>query len=103
MILTHITNLGQSGSDMNDNEEVTPHSADLQNWHFTTRCRLVSYQGHIFFEAEDLPICRGCSWRILISAGLLLFIYIYIYEDHQISFQTFFCMGTFIDSTHMKL
>ena len=27
----------------------------------------------------------------------------YIYEVHTISFQTFFQMGTFIDSTHMKL
>ena len=26
-----------------------------------------------------------------------------MYEDHQISFQTFFRMSTFIDSTHMKL
>ena len=29
--------------------------------------------------------------------------YIYIYKAHSISFQTFFYMGTFIDSTHMKL
>ena len=28
---------------------------------------------------------------------------VYIYEDHLISFQIFFRMGTFIDSTHMKL
>ena len=27
----------------------------------------------------------------------------WIYEVHTISFQTFFRMGTFIDSTHMKL
>ena len=26
-----------------------------------------------------------------------------MYEEHTISFQTFFCMGAFIDSTHMKL
>ena len=26
-----------------------------------------------------------------------------IYEVHTITFQTFFRMGTFIDSTHMKL
>ena len=26
-----------------------------------------------------------------------------IYEVHTISFQTFFCMGSFIDSTHIKL
>ena len=25
------------------------------------------------------------------------------YEVDTLSFQTFFCMGTFIDSTHMKL
>ena len=32
-----------------------------------------------------------------------IYIYIYIYEDPLISFQTFFRMGIFIDSTHMKL
>ena len=33
---------------------------------------------------------------------IYIYIYIYIYKDHWISFQTFF-IGTFIDSTHMKL
>ena len=45
--------------------------------------------------------CNGHSFIQYITQ--IIHIYIYIYEGHTISFQTFFRMGTFIDSTHMKL
>ena len=38
-----------------------------------------------------------------LSLSLFLYIYIYIHEVQTISFNTFFRMGTFIESTHMKL
>ena len=37
------------------------------------------------------------------SVVVCIYIQIYIYEVYTISFQTFFRMGTFINSKHMKL
>ena len=35
--------------------------------------------------------------------GILQWYILVTYKDHWISLHTFFCMDTFIDSTHMKL
>ena len=47
---------------------------ELNNLDLTSECSFVSYSGHLFW-----------------------------YVVHTISSQTFFRMGTFIESTHMKL
>ena len=46
------TSQNQSGPGSNGKEEVTLHSQELQKWSLSTRCSLVSYQGHPFLGRE---------------------------------------------------
>ena len=48
-------------------------------------------------------ICTHTNTQAHAHTGTRMKINKYIYEMNTISFQTFFVMGTFIDSTHMKL
>ena len=58
--VTITTIAGQSGSGSNDNEEVTLHSLELQNWSLTTMCSLSSGLEHILFWRWGLtPLCKG--------------------------------------------
>ena len=51
------------------------------------------------YESEKLQVNSPVK-RIL---TLTLSLNISLYKDHWISFENFFRMGTFIDSSHMKL
>ena len=52
--------------------------------------------------SESVIICAG--YRLLLAFFLYIYIYIYIYIQGSLTkFPDFFRMGTFIDSTHMKL